>query len=213
MLRIASSWCHPRREQRKCVAAVTAELRSLRTLAYFPACDGLRAEALRRRILRRCLRAEIGPARKAEAFLAATAGALRAGRPTPASRLGPGSPGGPSLRSGKPWGRARGQVRLGLKASAKAATHHALPDCSRGRGCTPPDCGTAAGAAFGWGLMPCRLPLQALSRVGAGQSLRLNASAPVPVPLRLGALRGSFGRFSASGTLAGFQPAWHGQAP
>lgn len=188
MLRIVSSWCHPRREQRKCVAAGTAELRSLRTLAYFPACDGLRAEALRRRILRRCLRAEIGPARKAEAFLAATAGALRAGRPTPASRLGPGSPGGPSLRSGKPWGQAHGQVRAGLTASADAALHHALPECLGGRGlCAPRTAGRRLGRLKCVRICPLPAPLPgALPAVGVGQSRGLDAHAPLPGAFALG---------------------------
>lgn len=101
--------------------------------------DGLRAKALRVRLWRPCLRAEIGPARQDESWLAANALASRAGRPTNAARLGSGSPAAPSLRSGKPWGQARGQVHAGLEASATAALHHALPDRGSGPGLYAPE--------------------------------------------------------------------------
>ncbi len=53
---------------------------------------------------------------------------------------------GPSLRSGKPWGQARGQVHAGLEASADAALHHALPDRRPGPGLYAPGRRVGAGA-------------------------------------------------------------------
>lgn len=147
-----------------------------------------------------------------QALLAANVRALRAGRPTLTSRLGPRSPAAPSLRSGKPWGQARGQVHAGLEASAKAALHHALPDRGRGRGLDrPPDFGTAAWGRFRLGPHASPAPpVSALPGVGAGQPLRLDAFVSLAGALRAGALRVPVARFSGLGALAGFAPPSHG---
>lgn len=136
-----------------------------------------------------------------QALLAANVRALRAGRPTLTPRLGPRSPAAPSLRSGKLLPAARGQVRpapwRGLPLEP------ACPTAVGAGAIRPRTASPRLGGALGWGLVTCRLPLQALSRVGAGQSLRLNAYAPFGA-LRAGALRSSFARFSGSVSFAGF---------
>jgi len=124
--------------------------------------------ALRGRLRLPCLRAEIGPARKINLACGQRAGLYGLDALPVTSALGGRCPGGPSLRSGKPWGPAHGQVRADLKVSANAARHHALPECPRGRGCTPPNFTTAA-----WGR----------SRLGARGS-----SAPPMSPARRGRL-------------------------
>ncbi len=175
--------------------------------------DGLRAKALRRRILRRCLQALTRLARQAEAWLAGHRRGLHGldGLP-PASRLGSACPRGPSLRSGKPWGQAHGQVRAGLKASADAALHHALPECLGGRGlCAPRTAGRRLGRLKCVRICPLPAPpLGALPAVGVGQSRGLDAHAPLSGAFALGRCASQSPAVACLMRLAGFAPPSHG---
>lgn len=149
-----------------------------------------------------------------QALLAANVRALRAGRPTLTPRLGPRSPAAPSLRSGKCWGQAHGQVRAGLTASASADLHHHLPDRRPGPGALAPRTAApllgqlSAGASCLVGSPSKHCPPWA-----SGSHSGWTPSCPVPGALRARALRVVVGRFSTFGPLAGLRPAVQGPAP
>lgn len=76
--------------------------------------------------------------------------ASRAGRPTHHCPARAGLPCGPSLRSGKCLLRARAaHHHPHRQAGSGWLSERTCPTAGRGRGCTPPDCGTGAGAPLG----------------------------------------------------------------
>lgn len=138
-----------------------------------------------------------------QALLAANVRALRAGRPTLTPRLGPRSPGGPSLRSGKLLPAARGQVR--------PAPWRGLP--------LKPACPSASGPGLyapglrhrGWGrfrLGPHALPAPPATTVSGGpltaaSAGRLRSPSGGSAP---GGAAWSVVRFSDFGTFARLRP-------
>lgn len=164
--------------------------------------------ALRGRLRLPCLRAEIGPARKINLACGQRAGLYGLDALPVTSALGGRCPGGPSLRSGKAWGPAHGQVRADLTVSAYAARHHALPECLGGRGlCAPRTAGRRLGRLKCVRICPLPAPLPgALPAVGAGQSRGLDAHAPLPGAFALGRCASQSPAIACLMRLAGFAP-------
>lgn len=163
--------------------------------------------ALRGRLRLPCLRAEIGPARKINLACGQRAGLYGLDALPVTSALGGRCPGGPSLRSGKCWGQAHGQVRAGLTASASADLHHHLPDRRPGPGALAPRTAApllgqlSAGASCLVGSPSKHCPPWA-----SGSHSGWTPSCPVPGALRARALRVVVGRFSTFGPLARLRP-------